>query len=301
MTFGQARVDAERKLIEESRTASSIAGGGGGTEAQRNWATQWAQQIFKQVNDLESAGKDVSSTLKDAADSARDVLRAASGGEEVRAPGGPNPTVGSIMSSVEGLATQGLARGSDIPRLDTSFTDLAVRIRDVILGVIPNFQNFSNALAAATKSITGSTGNQINLPPTLGPGQIQFGAGSPGQASPTGTGTPAQPTFGLTTGPVGGTPPSGGTGVVSVGGQTVEFNQGGTSTNDLTQAIKDLNDRLQNAFSDKFSSAVSDAVAEGVSSSLSGGGPVQIAVGVDPGTGDLLAKVVSDTFVKALQ
>lgn len=292
MTFAEARRDAERKLVEETRGARDIAGTGGGTQAQRDWAQQWAQQIFKQVSDMQAAGKQVSSTLKDAADAARDVLKSASGGEEVRAPGGPSPVVGSILGPVEGLATQGLARGSDIPRLDTSFTDLAVRIRDVILGVIPNLQNLSNALAAATKTVTGSTGNQINLPPALGPGQIQFGTGSPGAASPTGTGTPAQPTFGAT--------PGGGFGTVSVGGATETFDQ--STARNLTSAIQKLSDRLDAAFTDNLSKSIGDAVAASVTGSLDAA-PVQasVQVGVDPGTGDLTAKVIENTFVKALQ
>lgn len=291
MTFAEARRDAERKLVEETRGARDIAGGQGGTQAQRDWAQSWAQQIFKTVSDMQAAGKEVSGTLKDAADAAKDVLKSASGGEEVRAPGGPSPVVGSILGPVEGLATQGLARGSDIPRLDTSFTDLAVRIRDVILGVIPNLQNFSNALAQTTKGITGSTGGQVNLPPALGPGQIQFGPGSPNAASPTGSGTPAQPTFGSV---------PGGFGTVSVGGQIESFDQ--NTARNLTAAIQKLSDRLDASFTDNLTKSIGDAVAASVSGSLDAA-PVtaNVQVGVDPGTGDLTAKVIENTFVKALQ
>jgi hypothetical protein len=292
MTFAQARREAERKLVEESRQATSIAGGGGGTQAQRDWATQWAQMITKQVTDMQIAGKEVSGTMREAANAAKDVLKSAAGGEEVRAPGGPSPVVGSILSSTEGLATQGLARGSDIPRLDTSFTDLAVRIRDVILGAIPNIQSFSSALAAATKMVTGSSGNPINLPPALGPGQIRYGAGSPGEASPTGAGTPAQPAYGLTPSY------SGGGGYGTVGG--VAFDQ--ATARDLTAAIKSLNDRMENAFAAGFADAVSSSVAEGVTSAL-GATPLssRVDVGIDPGTGDLMAQVVENTVVKALR
>lgn len=296
MTFAQARREAERKLVEEGRQARGIAGGGGGTQAERDWATQWAQMITKQVTEMQTAGKEVSGTMREAADAAKDVLKSAAGGEEVRAPGGPSPVVGSILGPVEGLATQGLARGSDIPRLDTSFTDLAVRIRDVILGVIPNLQNLSNALAGATKVITGSTGNQLNLPPALGPGQIRFGGGSPGEAYATGPGTPAQPTYGMTGGPVGGA--GGGGGYGEVGG--VAFDQ--ATVRDLTSAIKSLNDRFENAFAAEFSDAVSRSVAEGMTSAL-GATPLstKVDVGIDPGTGDLMAQVVENTVVKALR
>ncbi len=194
-TFERARVESERQLVEATREAGGVLRGGG-TGEQRQAAVDFAQFVYKQIEQMQSLGKEVTGVWQDAASTAKDILKAASGGEEVRAPGGPSPTVGSILSPVEGLATEGLARGSDIPRLDTSFTDLSVRIRDVLLGTIPNIQNFSNQLGVATKQLAQLTGTPNN-PGIVGPGGGLTTNPTQGSgALSTGGGTPAPPTVG---------------------------------------------------------------------------------------------------------
>jgi hypothetical protein len=248
MTFAQARVDAERKMVEETRTAASIGlSGSGGTEAQRNWALQWAQMIEKQILEMQQAGKSIGLTLHEADNVAQSVLKAASGGEDVRAPGGPSPTVGSILSPIEGLATQGLARGSDIPRLDTSFTDLAVRIRDVLLGTIPNIQSFSVALASATARITGGA-----IPPGgIGPGGSAANLNLTGPLS-TSPGSPApSPSSALVT------QPAGSSDVDALAARISQAIAGASNSDsiqalaailkDLPDILSDLRDQLANA------------------------------------------------------
>lgn len=287
MTFAQARVDAERKLVEETRGAYQIAGGGGGTEAQRNWAVQWAQMINKQILEMEQAGQYVSSTLRDAGGAARDVLKAASGGEEVRAPGGPSPVVGSVLGSIEGLATQGLARGSDIPRLDTSFTDLAVRIRDVLLGVIPVVQSFSTAIAQSTARIAGPGAAQTG-PVGLGPGG---GAANLNLTAP----LPTSPTVAA---------PSPSVGTIAVAGTSADL---ASVVSDLTQALsasssantgaiqalverlQDLPDRIS-ALIDQLSEAAGGATKVDVSAT----------VGFEPNTGEFLTTGVVQQITKEI-
>lgn len=184
-TFEHARFESERQLREATREAGGVLKGGG-TEAQRTAATEFSQMVLEQANKVLAAGDALTSAQKDALKIARDIMEAATG-QRVRVPGDASPVVGSITSTIEGLATSNLARGSEIPRLDTSFTDIAVRIRDVLLGAIPNVQSFSNALSDATKQIAGRTGPGI----LAGAEQIQFG-----KPLATGAGTPAQPAFG---------------------------------------------------------------------------------------------------------
>jgi hypothetical protein len=59
---------------------------------------------------------------------------------------------------------------------------------------------------------------------------------------------------------------------------------------------------MENAFAAGFADAVSSSVAEGVTSAL-GATPLssRVDVGIDPGTGDLMAQVVENTVVKALR
>jgi predicted 3-demethylubiquinone-9 3-methyltransferase (glyoxalase superfamily) len=229
-TFEQAKVQSERQLVEATREAGGVLRGGG-TQEQRQAAVEFAQFVNKQITEMQSLGKEVTGVWKDAASTAKDILKAASGGEEVRAPGGPSPTVGSIMSSTEGLATQGLARGSDIPRLDTSFTDLATRIRDVLLGAIPSVQSFSNAVAAAGNKIAQITGVGFNPNAALGPGG-GISAGGQNQGVPLATsGSTPTPTVGP-----GGVPirPSMEIGVPTLGG----------GANPIVDAISDLKTTL---------------------------------------------------------
>ena len=284
MTFDQARVDAQRKLIEETQRVREIGGAMGGTDEERAFAVQWAQQIQKRIEDMQAAGRELDDVMTDAGAAAKDLLKSAAGGEEVRAPGGPSPTVGSIMSSSEGLATQGLARGSDIPRLDTSFTDLAVRIRDTLLGVVPNVQNFANAVADATRKIAASTGFTPS-PGIVGPGGGIVGAGTPEQVQSISPGSPAPATVGPGGAPV---QPTTQIGI-----------NGGGSNSDVVTAIKELGSRLDKSSSD-FKDAmqtqaaqnreeVSRAIADVLSARQPG---VKVSVGLDPGTGDLLVSKI---------
>jgi len=178
-SFAMAKRDAERHQRDTTRMMYEVAAHGG-TEAQRTAAVSSAQSIYKEIEAAQTNGEKISATLREAGKAAQSVLKAASGGEEVRAPGGPSPTIGSIMSPVEGLATQGLARGSDIPRLDTSFTDLATRLRDVLNTNVLNLTNFSNALHDAFKKISALTGTGYNAG-AIGPGGSITAAGTPGQ------------------------------------------------------------------------------------------------------------------------
>jgi hypothetical protein len=280
MTFDQAHVDAQRKLVEETRKAREVSGAMGGTEEERNWAVQWAQGMMKKWQDMLEAGQKIDSVMQDAFDQSKETLKAGGMGEEVRAPGGPSPTVGSIMSSTEGLSTQGLARGSDIPRLDTSFTDLAVRVRDVLLGVVPNVQNFANAVADATRKIAGTTGFIPN-PGAVGPGGGIVGAGSPEQIQSTGTGTPAAPTIGPGGAPVEATPQTG----VNGGGGGDLVSEIRALKGSIEKGNADLMDSLQSQNAqnaDQISKALQDVAAQ---RSQQG---VKISVGLDPGTGDVL-------------
>ena len=294
MTFGRARSEAERQLPQVTRMLTEV-GEHGGTEAERGAAVQQAQKIQETFQKMEETGTHISNDWRDAEKAAEGLLKAASGGEEVRAPGGPSPTVGSIMGSVEGLATQGLARGTDIPRLDTSFTDLATRIRDVLLGTIPNLTNFSNAVGTTAQKIAGITGMQ------LGPGGIGPGAGasmgSQTQGSgelPTGTGTPAPSTVGPGGAPVA---PASVVGVTSTGGAS------GGGSDAIVAAIKELKDTLstaQQAAADAQSQAaanqeqLTNAVRDVLTARPANS---QVTVSVDPNTGDLLAQ----SIVKQLQ
>lgn len=286
-SFDRARADANRQLPQVTRMLNQTAEHGG-TEGERSAAVAQAQKIEETFKTMQETGKDISSDWMEAEHAARDLLKAASGGEEVRAPGGPSPTVGSIMSSTEGLATQGLARGSDIPRLDTSFTDLAVRIRDVLLGSIPSIQNFSNAAASAAQKIATITGVGLN-PGIVGPGggisnggQSQGSQVAVGNASPGGTSGPGNV-------PLTPTPQVG-----------VSSTSGGSGS--VVDAISDLKDSLVTAIqqqttdtqtqaqanADSLSAALAQAQAERRDRP-----PQEVRVTVDPNSGDLLVGAIT--------
>lgn len=275
-TFEQAKVDSERKLVESTREARGVLQGGG-TEAQRTAAVEFAQFVNKNVEQMQQLGEHVSGIWQEAADAAKDILKAASGGEEVRSPGGPSPEVGSILSPMEGLATQGLARGSDIPRLDTSFTDLATRLRDVLNTNVSNLVNFGSAVGDAAKKISAITGVPLN-PGATGPGGNIISPGST-QQSPQlggGTATVAPPTLGP--GGVATTP-------------TPQTGVGPSSGNDaIISAIKSLGDKM-----DGVGSSVSDAqrnsasqIAEAIAAIQASRSQVGVTVSVDPNSGDIL-------------
>jgi hypothetical protein len=278
-SFEQARVDSERKLTEATRTAGEVLHGGG-TDEQRKAAVDFAQFVNKQIEQMQSLGKEVTGVWQDAASTAKDILKAASGGEEVRAPGGPSPLVGSLTSSVEGLATQGLAKGSQIPNLDTSFTDLAVRVRDVLLGVIPNVQNLSNAFASAAQKVANLTGFQLN-PGIVGPGGQIVGPGTPGSLLPTGLSTPAP--------------------VAGVSGAPASPQQGGGES-DTASAVRDLADSLKSSIDDLRGALETQAdqnnqqIREAVASVQAQRAKVDVSVGIDAGTGDLMVSKIADAL-----
>jgi hypothetical protein len=231
---------------------------------------------------MQTIGKELTAGMKEQKEAFMDLLKSAGQGEEVRAPGGPSPVVGSILSPVEGLSTQGLARGSDIPRLDTSFTDLATRVRDVLLGTIPNVQNLSNAFADAAKKIAAVTGFTLN-PGIIGPGGgITTGAsGSPTQPLATGSSTPAPPTVGP--GNTGTTP----TNQIGVGslGSSDSASQLKALQDAITQGNKDLIDALNTTAAGNQES-LQAALTQIQQQNASTGTNVHVTL--DAGTGDLL-------------
>jgi hypothetical protein len=287
-TFEHARIDSERKLVEGTREAGQVLHGGGTVE-QREAAVQFAQFVNKQIEQMQQMGTHVSGIWQDAASTAKDILRAASGGEAVRSPGGPSPTIGSLLSPAEGLATEGLARGSDIPRLDTSFTDLAVRVRDVLLGAIPNIQNFSNAVQSAALSVAKQTGFALN------PGIIGPGGG--------GTTLPTQGSGQLATSGETIAPPTSGPSGATTGTPTPQVGIGrGTGVEDATKALTDATKALQDAIklTTSVASQASSAdernqfLADVVDAIKSSSSRVQISI--DPGTGDLIANSIAQAI-----
>jgi hypothetical protein len=265
----------------------------GGTDEQRDFAVKVAQDAFKEYEDRVRTGQNVPDQLKDFMSTATEILKRASGGQAPRQPGEVSLAVGSLTSSTEGLATTNLARGSEVPRLDTSFTDLATRLRDVINSqAIPNIQAFANAVTAATKTITGTVPPGINAPAALGPGgeTSQFGPASPEGSTGNGPGTVAQPGFGT---------------VSFRGGPTVPVQAGGTTsgTQELTaagQSIKDAVD-LSRETTDELRATIDtlsgkiDALAAAVQT------PAQVNVSVDPNSGVLTADLINNTTAKALR
>lgn len=289
-TFEQARVEAGRQLRDTTREAAGVLAGGG-TEEQRSAALKFADYAMKQVEAMEKTGKEVTSDWKEAVSVAKDILKSA-GVEEVREPGGPTPTVASLLSPMEGLATQGLARGTEIPRLDTSFTDLATRIRDVLLGTIPNLQNFSNAIASSTAKLLGVGGGGGS--PALGPGGGNANLNPP---LPTGTGTPAPAgygtaTFGGYTSGVGADDPTGR--FVYTQAQQDALNATKTqveSADSIKEAAKQFS-----ALADKLQAAT-DALTN--ASQLQK--EVAVTVSVDPNAGQLLAQHAVNSVTKELE
>lgn len=291
LTFAEAAREADRAKADQARTLRDVARGGG-TEEGRSTAVQQSQKVLQDAQEAAKVGKQLSGNDKELVDAARDLLTAASGGMKARAPAGPNPTIGSITSSTEGLATNALARSTEIPNLDTSFTDLATRVRDVLLGTVPNIQNFSNALASAVKNITGSTGAQLNIPGGgLGPTGSQVPANAP---LGFGGSTPAiPPSAGGAPQPAGTIPNTGqgGQGTVTFGGQTIEL---GSSSSVGTQHLQSQAtlDAIA-ALTDKITTLGDTVKLLGDQVASSKGSPVQVQVGVDPQTGSLTGAAVN--------
>ena len=281
-TFEFARAQSDRQLVEATREAGGVLRGGG-TASQREAAVGFAQFVNKQIEEMETQGRNITSIWRDAASTANDILRAASGGEEVRAPGGPSPTIGSLLSPAEGLATEGLARGSDIPRLDTSFTDLAIRVRDVLLGVVPNIQNFSNAVADASKRIAIITGTPLN-PGIVGPGGGTTTLPTQGSGQ---LATSGQTTGPPTTGP-GGSPttPSNQVGISSLANSDTL----GRKIDDLISALAGLPDKVSGTLQDQNA-----ANAESLLAALNQASRQRVDVNVtmDPNTGDILVNRIA--------
>jgi len=291
MTFERAGVEAERARFRQARDLEYIAAHGG-TEEARGTAVKQAQDLMKQFEEMQVLGKEASEGMKEAVSAARDVLRAAGGGEEVRAPGGPSPLVGSLLSPTEGLATSTLARGTDIPRLDTSFADIAIRIRDVLLGAIPNIQNFSNQLATATRQIASYT-LAPNNPGIVGPG----GAFTlnPTQGSPpysTGSTTPAPPTAGPGTQPPS---PSVSIGVGSFGASSATHFD--TKFDAIVQALKDLPASVTLALQSPNAANNPQATADALNNVLKNR-QIQVQVGIDPNTGNLIVQQMIEQLLQ---
>jgi hypothetical protein len=291
-TFEQAAREQQFQQRDIYRQAGDVLRGGG-TDQERDFAVKVAQEAIKENEDRTRLGRDIPTDLKDFISTANEIMKRATGSEPPRAPGEVSLAVGSLTSSTEGLATTNLARGSEVPRLDTSFTDLATRLRDVINSqAIPNIQAFANAVTAATKQITGTVPPGINAPAALGPGgeTSQFGPASPEGSTGNGPGTVAQPGFGT---------------VSFRGGPTVPVQAGGTTsgTQELTaagQSIKDAVD-LSRETTDELRATIDtlsgkiDALAAAVQT------PAQVTVSVDPNSGVLTADLINNTTAKALR
>jgi hypothetical protein len=276
LTFAQAANEAERARFQNARTLSQVAGHGG-TEEQRSLGIKQAQDLQKQEEDMLQTGREITSGMREQFEAARNLLRAAAGGESVRAPGGPSPTIGSLLSPAEGLATATLARGSDIPRLDTSFTDLAIRVRDTLLSATSYVQGFSTALQTAGQKLASQFG--VAYSPGLGPGGGTSTLPTQGSGVPV---TSSQNIASPTVAP-GGIPTT----------PTPQIGIGGLTTSDsLARKIDDLISFLQ-GFPDKISGSLQDQQAANAQSLLDALQQVQsqrvrVDVGIDPGTGDAL-------------
>jgi hypothetical protein len=276
LTAAERQRNAERQERESGRMAGEVLHGGG-TESQFQASQAWATQTMKTAEAMLAMGKQLTDTQKENVGIARDVLKAASGGEEVRAPGGPSPEVGSILSPIEGLATQGLARGSDIPRLDTSFVDLATRLRDTLNSNVTNLINFGTVVGDAAKKIAAITGTQLN-PGAVGPGGGIIGANTPGTLPNTGGGTAtvAAPTVGPGGSP---TTPSPQIGVGPQGGN-----------DELIANIKTLGDKLDGIGKNITDAQTNSAaqINEAIAQITASKNQVSVTVGVDPNSGDIL-------------
>ena len=285
LTFAERDREAEYARFQNAKLIEQVAQHGG-TDEEIAQARSVSEQNRKDMEEAMTLGKSVSDGMKAIADSAKDFFKAASGGEEVRAPGGPSPVIGSLLSPAEGLSTETLARGSDIPRLDTSFTDLAVRIRDVLNGTIAPLQNFANQITLLSKQIGQVTGSGYN-PGIIGPagGVTNVPAGTP---PPTGYGQVAgSPVTYPTAGPPGTTqPPT----VTPQPGVTSVTAQQNPDISRLVEALDGLPDKLlttlqsqQAANSESLQAALNQVLA---SRQAQG---VEVKVTVDQNTGDLLA------------
>jgi hypothetical protein len=276
-TWEEAQREAELQQRDVYRKAQEF-GQYGGTGEQREFAVKISQAALGQYQQLKQMGDEIPATLTDFIDVAKGILKKATGGLDVRAYGEAQPVIGSLTSPAEGLATSNLARGTEIPRLDTSFVDIAVRLRDVLLGTVPNIQAFSSAIANGTRLITGQTGTGILTPP-----------GNVPQREPalaTGIGTPAQPPYGARS-----------------LGESVETLGGGA----LTKAVSDLKDAVDKlgTIPDAIGKTFADfgqkqsANAAAIKEAVQGGGTLKVEM--DQNTGQLTANFVKSTIVAELK
>lgn len=279
LTFAQAGRAAERMQFQQARTLRDIAAHGGTAEA-RNLAIQQAQDVYKDIEGRQKAGTGMSEGLKELGNAARELLRAAAGGEEVRAPGGPSPTIGSLLSPAEGLATATLARGSDIPRLDTSFTDLAVRVRDVLLSATSYVQGFSTALQTAGQKLSSQFG--IAFTPGTGPGGGVTSLPTEGSGV---LATNQQNLAPATTAP-GGTPTASTLqiGIGSLGGSDIAVR-----LSKLEEAISSGNRELIDALNNT-SAANAESLVNALQEVRAARAKVDVTVGVDPSSGEMLTR-----------
>lgn len=287
MTFERARAEADRQLPQVTRALTQTAEHGG-TEEQRSSAVAQAQKIQETFKIMEETGKDISQDWREAEKAAEQLLKAASGGEEVRAPGGPSPTVGSITSSQEGLASNGLARGSDIPRLDTSFTDLATRLRDVLNTNVLNLNNFGLAVGNVVSKLNTMFGGTFN-PGAVAPGGQIVGAGVPGQPPNAGGGTATTPPPTIGPGGAGQVPqPTTQTGIGGAGTSDVV-----TAIQALTEAVKASNADLAQKVNDN-NTANQEQLAAALDRFQQGQADAStraVTVSVDPSNGNLITAV----------
>lgn len=267
--------ESEFELSEQTRTYGDVLHGGGST-AQIGDSVKFAQEQQKAEEQRNKANLTATDAEAHALEIANEILQRYTG-QEQRAAGQPSPVVGSILSSTEGLATTNLAKGSEIPRLDTSFTDLSVRIRDVLLGVIPNVQSFSDALALATKTVVGQTGLQVNFPP--GAEQRQFQT-----PLATGLNTPVQPQ--AQTGQGGQAAPASGNDAILSRIASRLDSLSGDIAEKVGDHVKDSNESVKTAL-DQFKSAGGSAGGE-------------IKVSVDE-SGHLFAEFVKKTVANELK
>jgi len=165
-SFERSRVEAGGNWFEMARQAQDW--GQHGTAQQQEWAVEFFQELRKTIEALKRENLPVPPEYMQYWAVGREVLSRASG-----RPMGEIPAVpGSQTSPAEGFLNAGLARSTEVPRLDTSFVDVQIRLRDVLQSVIPNIMNFGNAIAATTARMGGVA--------AFPPSQTQYALQPPG-------------------------------------------------------------------------------------------------------------------------
>lgn len=268
-TFEQAGRDTERQLVDTARTLRDV-GEHGGTDESRASAVKTSQAIFAQIEEAQKTGQKISEGLKIAGEAAKVVLERASGGR-IRKPG-------ELSSDAENLSKQIGINASEIPRLDTSFVDMATNLRDVLLGAIPNIQAFSDSLAAGTKQISAVTGFVPNK--GLGPGGDVTTGVSQGNA-PLATGGGAAP------------PPQNPN--LGVGGNFTRSDGSGAAVlsggKDIASSLKEHSDSLTAALKDHVIQQ-NQALLDSLNTALANN-QQSINITVDPDSGNIMAEFMA--------